>query len=146
MRRMNMPSFQELLRGSLRGVNATFEEADADLNQAVAEAAEAIQDISGGKVRLALATAREGVDGTVYSLRLSGPDGNDEVLGIKVPVGGYPLVVADHAVWVDDSTKKKDCRTLSNVTELREFFSEIASRTDSSLVVKLAYFLRKGRK
>ena len=139
-----MPSFEELLRASLQGVNVRSEAADRDLHKEVASAAQVIEKITGGKATLRLDAVHEG-EPHVYALLLGQEGSFEEILGFKLDARGYPIRAQPRAVWLLEQDAGDSGKTIGNKEELGKLFAEMASNPDSPLVVKLAFLMRRAQ-
>jgi hypothetical protein len=134
--------FLTALNASVGRARAAFDEADADLHAAVAEASKAVQDFSGGKLSLGLDATEDGVEGRQYDLDLVGASRQSlTVAGFFVPQGGYPI-----RNGVSEGGSFEIHGYLGNSEQIRDYLLGILSDPDSRLTVGLAFQLRQRRK
>jgi hypothetical protein len=140
-----MPTFEEMLKAALSGYEANNRAADLDLHHQVAEAAKAVEAISDGRASLSLVRQKETENHTVYSLVLTNEQihSQQELMAFRVSARGYPIDVAPGAELLLKGPSS-EAEQVNDRDQLETLFADLASNPDSSLVVTLAYILRRG--
>lgn len=141
-----MPTIEELLRSTLKGVNDQHSRADGDLHRAVAEVAKATQVLSGGLLTVRLYPAKSVAQSTRYVLRLHYRNEESRFIGFYVvAASGYPIRFYDSEYLANDVTYLPSAPTgqFDTPDEVNEHFRRIATDPSSPLVVYLAYAVRQ---
>jgi hypothetical protein len=134
-----MPTLEEMLRASLKGANERFDQADKALHIAVAEAAKAVEAVTGGKATLRLNPRPRDEYGLRYDLVIvakSRDSSQIRPLGILiVPTNGFPI----HS---QAPTMPGPDQQFNTAEDLSAYFQRLASNPGSPLVGYLAYIIR----
>jgi len=138
---MPVMSLEELLRSSLEGVNREFQEADQALHSEVVRTSDALSKITEGVVQVKLGLISEDENGIIYSFSIDAKKSNHALLGVfLVSVKGFPIMFGPDAKLVK---RGEDSVTIRDLSQLRDFFHNMASNPDSPLIQKVAYVMRK---
>src|SRR5262249_22673335 len=132
-----MPTFEEVLRTTVSGVNEQYDRANRDLHRVVAEVSKSVQAASNGLASVVLRRTSEGSGGATYKLVLKSHRDSEErdLAAISVPLQGYPIQVAGAAPPSLYGLKQ-------SADELTGGFQKMASDPNSPLVAFVAYLLR----
>lgn len=134
-----MPTLEELLRESLKGTNAKFETARADLNAAVLELRAGVEAVSNGKVTVALEENGRTEVGTRYTLvayERSAQRDARYLTEFLIRPTGYPISSGGPGVLDGIDGKFQTAEALT------DYIRKLATG-DSPLVVYLAHALRQ---
>lgn len=142
-----MIDFEAALRGALNEQgkkSAAFQTAEEDLRRLVLQASAAIGKVSDGLLSLRMERVEDTPARRTFglSLEVSG-ESRPHLFTVGISAEGYPLVVGDLQPF-GTGTKFTSVGSLANRAALEEWFSDLLSRADSSLVVQLAFHLRKA--
>lgn len=138
-----MASFGEALKKALAGMSNDFVTARNDLVEEVADVSKQVEELTLGKVKLALELQREDEDGAILSLVMLNEEGlHQEVTGFSVRLSGYPIISAPTRMLKMRVEGLAKSTPIQNRQGIREFFTQLASDRNSPLVRKLAFVLR----
>jgi hypothetical protein len=133
-----MPAtFEEALKATLLGINESFEKADADLHREVAAAAQSLAKITQGAATMQLTKSFETADWIRYKLYVTGMNNEFHIAGFLVSARGYPIKITS----ADESGPPLAVCTVRE--ELTNYFAQLASNPDSTLITAAAYIMRK---
>ena len=139
-----MPTFEDALRESVRGVTDQFRQTDRDLHEEVLAASDAVERLTNGRCLLSL-EPQDVDEGAEYTLHVA----NDEhdthsVLALfNVALTGYPIQAALWTAGQGDDSRFGPPWTLPSRAELAAFLTKMASHSTSRLVTFLAEQLRR---
>jgi hypothetical protein len=150
-----MPTLEEMLQTTLKGVHENYEKASGDLHRAVAELAKAVQAISKGRASVVLKLRSFDQQDTLYDLefalqsevptanrKLSGRRGEQRLLGVfSVPPSGYPFYL--YADPDDAERGRNDLRTFNSSKDIADHIQSMVTDPASPIVALLAYALRQ---
>lgn len=136
-----MPTLEELLRASLKGANEKYDQANKSLHAAVAEAAKAVETVTGGKAFLRLHQVEQAVDWTRYRLVVASKSGKEvrSLTILEVPLNGFPIERLEDDRHTENLTILEKFDTSE---QLHKYFRTLVSDPNSPLVAYLAYILR----
>jgi len=140
-----MPTLEELLQTTLKGVTEQYDKASGDLHRAVTELALAVKSITKGAASLLIRDVEidEVVDDTVYELSYVPHRGEPRGLGLfLIPSKGYPIRLYSHR---GDLYKGASVRSFQSEDEIKQFFQKMVKDQTSPLISLLAYTLRTNQ-
>ncbi len=148
-----MPAtFEEALKTTLVSINEDFEKADADLHKEVVVAAQSLANITQGAATMSLKKRYEAESGIHYDLFVSGKEKEYSIAGFFVSSRGYPIkilspghsgIVSEDGTEVKPPSKGTVLALCKDRDGLTDYFSQLASNPDSTLVTAAAYIMRK---
>jgi hypothetical protein len=143
--------FDKLLQQSLLGVNKAFEQADADLHEMVAAAAEALGRVANGVVELKLRKVSEDRAGVVYELVVGAVPDFGRGVGEGVAAGayqvaakGYPIRAGNAEVDYGRLISFRSQSSFNDKADLQRHFEELMANPDSPVVTTAAFLMRKA--
>ncbi|MBA4191592.1 MAG: hypothetical protein C0467_26735 [Planctomycetaceae bacterium] len=131
-----MPTLEDMLRASLKGANERFELANKALHSAVAEAAKAVEAVTGGKATLQLVEHGKRETGSRFDFVVTAESQQRPLATFDVPNSGFPIRrLHDEGGFAE---------SFPSAAALASYFQKLASDQDSPLVAHLAYIVRNA--
>lgn len=140
--------FGAIIKGTLAGINAGFEQARGDLQEVLDAITEGIQENTDSGYRVFAHVVAEDPKATILRLHFD-PDQLDTdaetfPLGtLQMSAKGYPIVRGTYRKLGGFTATSNEPIAFQNKAELEEYFAQLLSNPDSSLVQAIGFAMRK---
>lgn len=138
--------FKGRIKASLTELNAKYTAAMTDLQGTVVAVDEAIQEVSGGKVRIYLNRLADNPEGTMIGLFVVGAPFNHKdgvwIEDFCVKPTGYPIQVGDYKI---DSAKFAFQSSVADKAALEKHFEVMIGQANSPLMTNVALLIRNSK-
>lgn len=130
-----MSNLKSALLNTIRGVNASYDAALADLLDVVAEAHEAAKAAS-AELEVRLVQRERDARGVTYLLVVVKGNDSQRVEYFKISSNGYPIQFSSYKGFEESGS-------IADKQQLIEHFQKMSENQNSPLVAAITYFLRE---